>query len=128
MSHSVEQVEWASGEWVDSRVVPGVRFAVAKISLARRAEISRRMRGLMSELEFQSAGTGLTDRLAATEMEARIDRVYIEWGLLEVTGLVIDGATATVESVVERGPEAFCREIAGCVRKQCHVSGEERKN
>ncbi|MBN9658671.1 MAG: hypothetical protein J0H49_10875 [Acidobacteria bacterium] len=128
MSHSVEQVEWASSEWVDSRLVPGVRFAVAKISLARRAEISRRMRGLMSELEFQSAGQGLTDRLAATEMEARIDRVYIEWGLQEVTGLEIDGAAATVETVVERGPEALCREIAACVRKQCHVSGEERKN
>lgn len=128
MSHSVELVEWASSEWVDSRVAPGVRFAVAKISLARRAEISRRMRGLMSELEFQAAGPGLTDRLAATETEARIDRVYIEWGLLEVTGLEIDGVAATVESLVEKGPEVLCREIAGCVRKHCHLSGEERKN
>ncbi len=128
MSRLDERVEWASGEWVDSRVMPGVRFGVAKMSLARRAEISRRMRALMTELEFRTAGEGLADRLAATELEARIDRVYIEWGLLEVTGLEIDGVAAAVESLVEKGPEALCREIAGCVRQQCHLSGEERKN
>ncbi|MGJ5817878.1 hypothetical protein [Paludibaculum fermentans] len=128
MSHSAERVEWASGEIVDSLVMPGVRFAVAKMSLARRAEISRRMRGLISELEFQAAGTGLADRLAATELEARIDREYIEWGLLAVLGLVIDTQAATLELLVEKGPEELCREIAGCVRKQCHLTGEERKN
>lgn len=128
MSHSAEVVRWASREWVDSRVAPGVRFAVAKMSLARRAEISRRMRGLLGELECRAAGEGMTDRLAATELEARIERVYVEWGLEELTGLEIDGEAATVEVVVERGPEGLCREMAAAVRRQCHLSGEERKN
>lgn len=128
MSHSAETVRYESSEWVDSRMEPGVRFAVAKISLARRAEISKRMRGLLSELECRSAGESMTDRLAATEIEARIDRVYVEWGLVSVEGLFIDGEAASVESLVERGPERLCREIAVCVRKQCHLSGEERKN
>lgn len=128
MWRSAETVKWASREWVDSRVVPGVRFAVAKMSLARRAEISRRMRGLLSELECRAAGESVTDRLAATELEARIDRVYVEWGLEQVEGLVIDGVVATAESLVERGPEALCREVAARVRRECHLSGEERKN
>ncbi|MGC4052236.1 MAG: hypothetical protein QM757_23110 [Paludibaculum sp.] len=85
------------------------------------------MRGLMSDWvsgcwtgpggSAGGDGTGGADR----------SEMYVEWGLLTVTGLTIDGAAATVECLVAR-PESLCREIAGCVRQQCHLGGEERKN
>lgn len=128
MSHSDSPVSYHSSLRIESVQAPGVSFEIAKVSLARRAEISRRIRGLLGELEYRSAGEGLEDKLAATELEAAIDRAYIEWGLLAVAGLTIDGEPATVRGVVERGPEGLAREIADAVRGQCQVSTEERKN
>lgn len=128
MSHSDERVRYASSEWQDSRVLKGVRFEVARISLARRAEITRRMRASLSELEFRGGSEDVIERLAASHLEASIDRVYIECGLLAIEGLEIDGERAGAESLVERGPEGLSREIAEAVRRQCRLTEEERKN
>lgn len=120
--------QYASSEWRDAESVPGVRYEMVKVSLARRAEITRRVRTLLAELEYHSAGSGVEDRLAAAEAASRVDRVYVEWGLLRVEGLDIDGEPCGVASLVERGPEELCREIATAIRRQCRLSEEERKN
>jgi len=125
---SVEAVKYASSEWRESNCLPGVRYEIAKVSLVRRAEITKRVRALLAELEYRTAGPGLEDRLAASELESAIDRVYIEWGLVRVSHLEIDGEEAGVASLVQRGPEKLCREIAAAIRKQCHLSEDERKN
>lgn len=127
MSRS-DEVMYASSEWLDSRVAPGVRYEVVRVSLLRRLEIARRVRGLLSELEYRSAGSEAEDRLSAAMLQASIDRLYIEWGLLRVEGLAIDGAGADAGSLVERGPEALCHEIAEALRRQCRLSEDERKN
>ena len=119
---------YASTLRVEAKSLAGVSYEIARISLGRRAEISRRIRGLLNEMECRGAGEGVEDRLAATELEAAIDRVYIEWGLLSVDGLQIDGEPATVRSIVDRGPESLAREIADAVRGQCQVTVDERKN
>ena len=121
-------VEYSSSEWVKAACVPGVHYKVARVSLARRAEITRRVRCLLSKLEYQQAGAALEDRLAAAEVACQVDRIYVEWGLLEVEGLQIDGRACNVELLVEAGPEPLCREIARRIRQECSLNAEERKN
>ena len=121
-------VKYSSSEWVDSASVPGVRYEVARVSLTRRAEITRLVRSLLSELECRSAGAALTDKLAAAEVACHVDRTYIEWGLLRVRGLRIDGRPCDVELLVKAGPEQLCREIARRIRLECYLNSEERKN
>jgi hypothetical protein len=120
--------QYASSEWREAKSVPGVRYEIVKVSLARRAEITRRVRSLLAELEYHGAGSGMDDRLAAAEVASRVDRVYVEWGLLRMEGLEIDGEPCGVTALVERGPEELSREIATQIRRQCRLSDEERKN
>ena len=112
----------------DSAVYPGVRFTIVRPSLARRAEITSRVRRLLSELEYRAAGQGIEDQLAAAELESRIDREYIEWGLVRVENLRIDGQDCDARMLAERGPEPLAREIAQAIRRECRLGEEERKN
>jgi hypothetical protein len=61
-------------------------------------------------------------------LELAADRVYVEWGVLEVAGLEIDGVASTVGMAVELGPEVLCREMAGAVRAELTLNEDERKN
>lgn len=131
MSFSDEKggpMEYASTVMQESKTTAGVRYVIRRPSLQRRAEITRRVRQLLAELEYRSAGEGVEDRLAAAELESRIDSVYLEWGLERLEGLLIDGTSADAKALIERGPEALAREIAEAVRKECRLSEEERKN
>ncbi len=121
-------MEYASTATQESKTWAGVRYVVRRPSLRRRAEITRRVRQLLAELEYRSAGESIEDRLAAAEMESRIDSIYLEWGLERVEGLAIDGAEADARALIERGPEELAREIAEAIRKECRLSEEERKN
>lgn len=123
-----EPAEYWSHEWREAQSVPGVSFQIRKVSLARRAEITRRVRELLAEIEYRDAGSGVEDRLAAAEVASRVDCLYIGWGLLRVDGLLIDGEPCGVASLVEAGPEELCREIAAAIRGQCRLSEQERKN
>lgn len=122
------QMEYTSTAMRDSATSAGVRYVIRRPSLQRRAEITRRVRQLLAELEYRSAGESLEDRLAAAELESRIDSIYLEWGLERVEGLVIDGTEADTKALIERGPEELAREIAEAIRKECRLSEEERKN
>ncbi len=128
MSPLGKTVCYASSEWHASKYLPEVRYAIARVSLARRAEIARRVGALIAELECHAAGTSLADRVATAELECAIDRVYIEWGLVEIENLEIDGARADVVALIEHGPERLAREIAAAVRATCQLSEDERKN
>lgn len=121
-------VSYESTEEHEAECMPGVRYVVRKPSLKRRAEITKRVRALLGELEYRQAGEGLAERLAAAELESGIDRVYLEWGLVKVENLLVDGEACGVAALVERGPEALAREIAAAVRRQCSLSEAERKN
>jgi hypothetical protein len=57
-----------------------------------------------------------------------IDRTYLEWGLVDVSGLEIDGETATPELVLLKGPEELCREAVDAIKAECHLTEDERKN
>jgi hypothetical protein len=113
---------------IDSKVMPGVAFVVAKMSLLRRMDLIRRIRELSLKCEFLTAGEAAEEKLQAALFSAEIDRLYVTWGLQELTGLEVDGAAATPELLVNTGPEDLFREIAAAVKAECGLSEPERKN
>jgi hypothetical protein len=127
-SPSDELVRWESSEWRTSEAVPGVRFLVRRPSLIKRAELTRRVRALVEEMSCRAGGETPEDRLRAAELEIEADTIYVEWGVLEVRGMEIDGKAATVAAVLASGPEALGREMAAAVRAELMLTGDERKN
>lgn len=119
---------YSSVRVVDSAVCAGVRFQVARISFARRIELTRQVRELGRRIAFDEAGETTDGKLSGAIARAEIDRLYIQWGLAGVDGLEIDGSTATPEMLIELGPEELCREIVAEIRRECGLTEEERKN
>ena len=113
---------------IESRVAPGVAFAVARMSFGRRVELMRRVRELARRMEFLEAGKEPGDRMDAAMLQAEIDRLFLTWGLRSVSGLQLDGAEASPDSLAEAGPEDLFREALAAVRAQTGLSEEERKN
>jgi hypothetical protein len=127
MSRSVE-VEWSSALWRDSETTPGVRYKTVRMTLGRRAELTSRVRTMLNRARFHAASGEAEERLEATLLAIDADRVLLDWGLLELEGLRIDGEPATVRRLVEAGPEELCREIAEQIRSDCKLTETERKN
>jgi hypothetical protein len=86
------------------------------------------VRELGRKIEFHQAGDGIQDKIDAALSSGEVDRLYLEWGLIAVEGLTIDGEAASTASAIERGPEALCREIVHEIRRECGLTEEERKN
>jgi hypothetical protein len=104
-----------------------VRFAVRRISLAQRIELTRQVRELILKNEFLRAGA-TPDQLEAALSELLARRLYVEWGLAAIEGLTIDGSAATVESLIEKGPEKLTEEIATSILSELALSEQETKN
>ena len=94
MSHSVKK-DHDSGIWFESEIREGVRYRIARISVARRIELARKIREIGRRIEFLEAGSDPREKLEAAVLEAEIDQAYVEWGLEDVEGLSIDGQAAT---------------------------------
>jgi len=73
-------------------------------------------------------GEALGERAEAALLGREADRVYLEWGLVNVEGLEIDGEAATLEGLIASGPEPLCDEILRAIQAECGLSAEERKN
>jgi hypothetical protein len=112
----------------ESASTPGVILRIARMSLARRIDLTRRIRDLGARCEFLQAGKALEDQIEAALLSNEIDRTYLEWGLLAVVGLEIDGEAATPGLLVAKGPEDLCREAVTAIKAECHLTDEERKN
>jgi hypothetical protein len=123
---------WESRVWFDSEAMDGVRYEIVRISFGRRIELARRIREIGRRMEYLEAGgkleNGARETLEATVLSAEIDRAYLEWGLVSVEGLEIDGEAATPEAVVDRGPVELAVEILGRIKSECGMSEDERKN
>ncbi|HXM41610.1 MAG TPA: hypothetical protein VN924_10180 [Bryobacteraceae bacterium] len=121
-------MEYTSFETIHSTVAHGVSYTVAKMSFGRRVELTRRIRELASRKEFVEAGDSPNEKMEAALLASEIDRIYLLWGLKEVTGLELDGLPATPESLAASGPEELYREALAAVKLQCGLSDAERKN
>lgn len=126
-SHSHSEVDYLSVIWRESQTIPSVRFAVRRVSLAGRIELTRRIRELTLRYEFLKSGDS-ADELEASLSEMLVQRLLLEWGLVEITGLTVDGEAGTTQILIEKGPEALAEEVLVAVRKEIGLSEDERKN
>jgi hypothetical protein len=113
---------------VESRVVPGVTYTIAKMSFARRVELMRQVRDLARRTSFLAASDDAGDKMDAALLRAEIERVYVMWGVKSVAGLAVDGKVAGPELLTEAGPEKLFQEALAAVRRETGLSEEERKN
>jgi hypothetical protein len=117
-----------SSAWFDAETYPGVRFRVARISVARRIELARKIREIGRKVEFLEAGKDPREKLEAAVLATEIDSVYLEWGLEEIQGLTIDGEAATPAALIEKGPLDLAKEMLGRVKRECGLTEDQRKN
>ncbi len=113
--------------WHESKTTAGVRYAIRRVSLSQRIDLTRNVRELMLRHEFLKAGDA-SDQLESSLGELLVRKLYVEWGLKEIQGLTIDDEAADMKLLVEKGPEALTEEIATAIRAQLELSEEERKN
>ncbi len=127
ISRSPKTFDYASHVWHESSQYKGVRFATRQISLGGRIELTTKIQDLIFKNEFLRAGDALEQSQASlADLLAR--KVYLEWGVSEVEGLNIDGSPATLQDLIDHGPEDLCEEMASTIRSELSLSEEERKN
>lgn len=122
------EVLYASERTVESQASPGVTFTVRRISAASRLDLIGRLGALAAQLEMLRSSELLPDRVQAEALRIQIDREYLFWGLRKLSGLCIDGAAADAELLFASGPEPLVQEIVQCIRKECELDANERKN
>jgi hypothetical protein len=113
---------------IDSKAAPGVSFAIHRMSFGRRMDLSRRVREISRKGAFLEAGTEVHEKIEANIMAQEIDAMYLQWGLVSIEGLMIDGELATAARLLDKGPEHLTREIVSAIKEQCGLSEPERKN
>jgi hypothetical protein len=100
-----------------------------RMSLIRRHRLMQGLKRLAAEATFHHAApAGAGEEIAATELQTRIDEMVIRTALQAIEGLNIDGRPATVESLLENGPESLAREIADAIAEETSLGETERKN
>jgi hypothetical protein len=120
-------VEYQSVRWHESKEFAGVRFAIRKVSLAARIELTRQARELTLRYEFLKAGDQ-QEQLEAALSDLLVRQLYLSWALKSIEGLTIDGEPATTQTLIEQGPERLSGEIAEAIVRGIELSEEERKN
>ncbi len=121
-------MQWESVKRKESLVSAGVTYVVRRISFGRRMELMGRIRDLAARLEYFEAGRDEKNVMEASLLAGQIDRIYLEWGLEAVEGLVIDGTPAECRTFLDMGPEELVHEALEYVRAECGLSEQERKN
>jgi hypothetical protein len=123
-----EIASWSSRKVVASEERPGVEFVIARMTFGRRIELMRRVRDLATRLEYFEAGRDAKNGMEASLLGAEIDRLYLRWGVEEIIGLELDGFPATIDALIDRGPEELFIEALAAVKRECGLDENERKN
>jgi hypothetical protein len=121
-------MNYESSTSVESKLQPGVTFVIAKMSFGRRMELMQRIREVALRFEFLNSGDAPKEKLEAALLSAEMDRVYLTWGLRQLTGLEVDGVAATPEALAAAGPENLLQEAVAAIKAECGLSETERKN
>src|SRR5215469_4890452 len=116
ISRSDDRRSYESSAWFEPEGRPGVRYKIARVSFGRRIELARRIREIGRKIEYLEAGSDVREKLEATVLGAEIDRAYLEWGLIALEGMTIDGAEATPQSLIENGPVELATEILARIK------------
>jgi hypothetical protein len=118
---------YSSVSWHASKSVPGVKFAIRKVSLRQRIELNHRVRELALKYEFLNAGD-TSNQLEAALSDLLAAQLYIEWGLAAIEGLSINDEKATAESLILDGPANLADEIVQTIQAEIALTADERKN
>lgn len=121
-------MEYQSSVACVSEAAPGVTYAIRRMSFRARLELLRAVREAAGRREFLEAGESVAEKLEAAVLEQEMDEVYLRWGLQSIEGLTIDGQTASIPELLERGPEGLCREIVDRIKRECGLTDDEAKN
>jgi len=113
--------------WLESETIPGVEFSIRKMSLAQRIELSSRIRELTLRNEFLRSGQP-SGQLEAHLADLLVQKLYVEWAVIDLKGLHIDGHPASLKDLIDHGPEALVREMAESISAHLELSDAERKN
>jgi hypothetical protein len=111
----------------ESRELPGVQYTIRRVSLVQRIELTKSVRELCRKHEFLKAGDA-ADHIESSLADLLVRKLYLEWGLAEISGLRIDGKPATVAALVTKGPEKLCDEIIESIKSELGLTEDERKN
>lgn len=125
---AMQAQSWSSRTIVASRTHPGVEFVITRMTFGRRIELMKRVRDLAVRLEYFEAGRDAKNGMEASLLGAEIDRLYIRWGVEQIRGLELDHGAATVEALIDHGPEQLVMEALEAVKAECGLSEQERKN
>lgn len=112
----------------ESVQVPGVSFAIRRMTLRQRINLLQELHSLYREHEFSSAGTSKADRLHSQLSSLRIDEVFLRWGVTAVDGLEVDGKIISASDLIDHAPESLVHEILCCIREAVALSQDEEKN
>ena len=121
-------MNYTSTATIESESCPGVTFTVRRMTLGRRMEMMRQVRDRARKLEFHKAGDSLEDAMNGSLLVSEIEELYLDWGLIGIDGLEIDGLPASKERLIPDGPESLCKEIISAVKAEVFLSETERKN
>lgn len=130
-----------SKETVESVTCPGVRFTVRILNDIQRARRDMKLlevRARINELQdkwvvAKDKGAGALELLkindeAALLSQSQLKPAYIRAGLISIEGLELDGAPATIETLIESGPVELVNEIYDACVKASGLGAEETKN
>lgn len=134
---------FSSKQTQESAACPGVRFTVRRLNDIQRARRNLKLieaRAHLTELSarFEDAGNGGADLVSPEQMRAdheiglaiNIDMkpAYIRAGLISIEGLEIDGAAATVDTLIEFGPTDLVNEVYGACALASGLTADQSKN
>lgn len=111
-----------------SRVCAGVEMELKRISFARRSELIAELSPMVAKLEFLAASDKNEDRTASALLRRQISQYLLEWGVVRVVGLEIDGVAASKKDLIESGPEGLVQEAVEELQRQLALSEQEKKN
>ncbi len=128
MWHLGKRMNYRSTCAIQSEKFPGVAYTLRRVSLGARVELTEKLSDLARKVQFHRAGASAADQATASHLCSKADEIYLRWGLVSVSGLEINGEPATVESLIERGPDELVQGILERIRAECGLSAAERKN
>lgn len=115
-------VDYVSSTW------PEVTVQLRRVSFARRNELTKMLAPMAARMKALAASTSDADVAAAGILRREMASALLEWGIVEVSGLTIDGISATKQLLIECGPEELTLEILSELHHQISLTEEERKN
>lgn len=127
ISRLLKQDGHRSAQWHESSTHPGVRYAIRGVSLSSRMELVQKTREVSMKHEFLRAGD-VPDQLEASLSDLLVGKIYLEWGLVAVRGLRIDGRAADPSTLIQYGPETLSNEIIETIKGHLCLTENERKN